>query len=135
MNEDMFVFSMWNEDKKLTVKYSKSEDINESIFRSIIKIRTGILISGDIPYFATAVRIVNMSVCWCDWCTLSTKECLDESHTKGMLWTIDLMKKSLNDQIVNEKITSYEKNMLKHYYLILFQLRTTFLHYYMQQLV
>ena len=54
-----------------------------------------------------------MSICWCDWCTLSAKECLDESHTKGMIWTIDLMKKSLNGQIGNEKITSYEKKYVK----------------------
>ena len=26
----MFNFLMWNEDKKLTVKYFKSEDINDS---------------------------------------------------------------------------------------------------------
>ena len=32
MNKDMFL-KMWNEDKKLTVNYSKSEDMNESSFR------------------------------------------------------------------------------------------------------
>ena len=54
MNEDI-CFLMWNEDKKVILKYSKSEDINESNFRSVIKIRTGVLISGDQAYFSTVV--------------------------------------------------------------------------------
>ena len=44
--------------------------------------------------------------------------------------------KSLNDQKVNEKITSYEKKaVLKCGYLILFQVRITFFLYYMQKVV
>ena len=33
----MIVIFIWNEDKKLIVKYSKSEDINESSFRCVKK--------------------------------------------------------------------------------------------------
>ena len=33
----IYLFFMWNEDKKLTIKYPKSEGINESIFRPIKK--------------------------------------------------------------------------------------------------
>ena len=29
MNKDMFVYFMWNEDKKLIIKYSKEENINK----------------------------------------------------------------------------------------------------------
>ena len=50
-----------------------------------------------------------MSGCWCHWCNLSAKEWSDKSHIKGMLWTIDLLKKSLNDKDNNENMTSYEK--------------------------
>ena len=63
MNEDM-CFLMWNENKKVILKYSKSEDINESNFRSVIRIRTGVLISGDQAYFATVVGKIDMSNCW-----------------------------------------------------------------------
>ena len=45
--------------------------------------------SRDLAYFATIVGIVSMSSCWCYWCNLSSKEWLDESHSKIMLWTID----------------------------------------------
>ena len=49
-----------------------------------------------------------------------------------ILWTIDSMKKSLNDQKTNEKMTPYEKkNMLNQYYLILFQLKIAFFLYFM----
>ena len=50
-----------------------------------------------------------MAGCWCHWCNLSAKEWSDKSHIKGMLWTIDLLKKSLNDKDNNENMTSYEK--------------------------
>ena len=50
-----------------------------------------------------------MSGCWCHWCNLSPKEWSNKSHTKGMLWTIDLLKKSFNDKENNESMTSYEK--------------------------
>ena len=35
MNEQMIVIFVWNEDKKIIVKYSKSEDINETSFRCV----------------------------------------------------------------------------------------------------
>ena len=63
INEDI-CFLMRNEDKKVILKYSKSEDINESNFRSVIKICTGVLISGDQAYFATVVGKIDMSDCW-----------------------------------------------------------------------
>ena len=47
---------MWNEDNKLIVKNSKSEDINESSFRNVIKTPTHILISRDLAFFATVVE-------------------------------------------------------------------------------
>ena len=73
-----------------------------------------------------------MSSYWCHWCDLSAKEWSDKSHTKGMLWTDDLLKKSLNDKIINKDMTSYEKKIvLKHYYVILFLLKITFFHYFM----
>ena len=31
MKKDMFVYFMWNEDKKLIIKYSKEEDINKKL--------------------------------------------------------------------------------------------------------
>ena len=102
---------MLNEDKKRTVKYSKSEDITEASFRYVKKMRTCILISRDLVYFATIVGTINISSCWCPWCNLSSKRWSDESHTKVMLLKIDL-KKSLNDQKINEKMTSYEKKRL-----------------------
>ena len=82
-----------NKDKKLIIKYSKGKDINKSLFNKIIQIKTRILISGDLAFFATSVGKVNMSGCWCHWCNLSAKEWSDKTHTKGMLWTIDLFKK------------------------------------------
>ena len=84
---------MWDEDKKLTIKYSKEGDINKSIYKKVIQIKTRLLISGDLAYFATIVGKVNMSGCWCHWCNLSPQEWSNKSHTKGMLWTIDLLKK------------------------------------------
>ena len=33
MKKDMFVYFMWNKDKKLIIKYSKKEDINKSIYK------------------------------------------------------------------------------------------------------
>ena len=78
---------------------------------------------------------MNMSSCWCHWCNLSVKEWSDKSHIKGMLWTIDLLKKSLNDKDNNENMTSYEKKVvLKNYYLILFLLKIIYFHYFMQNL-
>ena len=58
----------------------------------VYKFRTRLLISGDLLYFSTIVRKVNMSSCWCHWFNLSSKEWLYALHTKEMLWTIDLMK-------------------------------------------
>ena len=94
MEKDMFVYFMWNEDKKIIIKYSKEEDIKKSIYKKIIQIKTRLLISGDLAYFATIVGKVNMSGCWCHWCNLSPLEWSNKSHTKGMLWTVDLLKKS-----------------------------------------
>ena len=51
-----------------------------------------------------------MSDCWCNWCNLSSKEWSDKSHGKGLLYTIELMKESLNDQKINEQMTPYEIN-------------------------
>ena len=82
MNKDMFVYFMWNEDKKLIIEYSKEEDINKSIYNKIIQIKTRLLISRDLAFFATVVDKVNMSGCWCHWCNLSAKEWSDKSHTK-----------------------------------------------------
>ena len=42
-----------------------------------------------------------------------------------MLWTIDLLKKSLDDQILTKNLTSYKKGSVKNCYLNLFQLETT----------
>ena len=50
-----------------------------------------------------------MSGCWYHWCNLSAKEWSDKPCTKGMLWTIDLFKKSLNDKDNNMNMTFYEK--------------------------
>ena len=36
MKKYMFVYFMWNEDKKLIIKYSKEEDINKPIYKKII---------------------------------------------------------------------------------------------------
>ena len=33
MNKDICVYFMWNEDKKLIIKYSKEEDTNKSIYK------------------------------------------------------------------------------------------------------
>ena len=92
MNKDMFVYFMRNEDKKLIIKYSKEEDINKSIYKKNIQIKTRLLISGDLAFFATVVGKVNMSGRWCYWCNLSAKEWSDKSYIKGMLWTINLLK-------------------------------------------
>ena len=74
MKKDMFVYFMWNEDKKLIIKYSKEEDINKSIYKNIIQIKTRLLISGDLAFFVTVVGKVNMSSCWCHWYNLLAKE-------------------------------------------------------------
>ena len=71
MNKEMFVFFMWNEDNKPTIKYSKEEDIKKASFNKIIQIPTRILISGGLAFFVTVVGKVNMSGCWCHWCNLS----------------------------------------------------------------
>ena len=92
MNKDMFVYFMWNEDKKLIIKYSKEEDINKSSSNKIIQIQTRILISGELAFFSTVGGRVNMSGCWYHLCNLSAKKWTDKSHTKGMLWTVDLFK-------------------------------------------
>ena len=47
---------------------------------------------GHIVFFTTVVRIINISGCWYHWCNLSTKEGLEEYHTKGMLSIIYLIK-------------------------------------------
>ena len=80
---------MGNEDKKLIIKYSKEKDINKSEYKKIIQIKTRLLISGDLAFFATIIGKVKMSGCWCHWCKLSAKEWSYKSHIKGMLWTID----------------------------------------------
>ena len=106
INKDIFVFFMWNEDNKLIIEYLKEDDINKSSFNNIIQIPTRILISGDLAFFATVVGKVNISDCWCHWCNLSIKEWSDKAHAKDMLWSVDLLKKSLNDKIVNKDMTS-----------------------------
>ena len=68
---------MWDEDK----------------YKKVIQIKIRLLISGDLSFSAIIVGKVNMSGCWCHWCNLSPKEWSNKSHTKGMLWTIDLLKK------------------------------------------
>ena len=70
----MFVYFTLDEDKKLIIKYSKEEDINKSIYKKNIQIKTRLLISGDLAYFATVVGKVNMTGCWCHWYNLSAKE-------------------------------------------------------------
>ena len=84
---------MWNEGNKFIINYSKEGDINRLIYKNIIQIKTRHLISGDLAFFATVVGKVNISGCWHHWCNVSVKEWSDKSHTKGMLWTIDLLKK------------------------------------------
>ena len=71
---------MGNEDKKLIIKYSKERNIDKPRYKKIIQIKTRLLISGDLSFFATVVGKVNMSGCWCHWCNLSAKECSDRSH-------------------------------------------------------
>ena len=95
MEKDMFVYFMWNEDKKFIIKYSKEGDINKPIYRKGIQIKTRLLISGDLAFFATVVGKVDMSGCWCHWCNLSAKEWSDKSYIKGMLWTIDVLNKNI----------------------------------------
>ena len=63
MEKDMCVYFMWNEDKRLIIKYSKEEDINKSSYNKIIQIQTRILISGDLVFFVTIVGKVNMPGC------------------------------------------------------------------------
>ena len=60
----------------------KEEDINKSIYKNIIQIKTRLLLSGDLALFATIVGKVNMSDCWCHWCNLSATEWSDKSHIK-----------------------------------------------------
>ena len=59
------LFFIWNEDKILIVKYSRSEDAIKSSFTNIIEMRTRILISRDLVYFTTIVGKLKMSGCWC----------------------------------------------------------------------
>ena len=81
-----FTYFLWIEDKKNIVKYSISKDVNESNFLSVK--------NYDLAYFVTVVGKVNMSGYWCN---LSSKKWSDESRSKGILWIIYLVKKSLND--------------------------------------
>ena len=53
---------------------------------------THILISGYLAYLATIARKFNVSICWCHWCNLYSKEWPDESYSKGMSWTTELIK-------------------------------------------
>ena len=39
MEKYIFVYFMWNEDKKLIIKYSKEEDINKSIYKKLFKLK------------------------------------------------------------------------------------------------
>ena len=59
------LFFIWNEDKILIVKPSRSEDAIKSSFTNIIEMRTRILISRDLAYFTTIVGKLKMSGCWC----------------------------------------------------------------------
>ena len=73
-----------------------------------------------------------MSGCWCHWCNLSPFEWENIHHEKDTLWTIDLMKKCLNDQLNNNNMTANEKKVLiNHYYLMLYQSKITFFRYFM----
>ena len=78
MEKDMFVYFMWNENKKLIIKYSKEEDINKSSSNKIIQIQTRILISGELAFFSTVGGRVNMSGCWYHLCNLSAKKWSDK---------------------------------------------------------
>jgi len=132
MNKDMFVFLLWNEDDKLTIQYSTKDDCNESSYLKVIQISTRLLIAGDLAFFATVVGKVNRSGCWCHWCNLSPFEWENIHHEKGTLWTIDLMKKCLHDQLNNNNMTANEKKVLiNHYYLMLYQSKITFFRYFM----
>ena len=112
MNKDMFVFFMWDDDNKIIFKYSKRDDINQSSLKYTIKIPTRILISSDLAFFATVVGKINMSGCWCHQCILSAKGWSEKSLTTGMLWSINLLKKYFDDQILNKKLTSYEEKVV-----------------------
>ena len=72
------------------------------------------LISENVSFFATVVGKVYMSDWRYYWCNLSIKERYDESHGKGMLWTINLMKKLYNNQILHKKMTSYEEKIVSN---------------------
>ena len=62
---NLSLFFIWNEDKILIVKPSRSEDAIKSSFTNIIEMRTRILISRDLAYFTTIVGKLKMSGCWC----------------------------------------------------------------------
>ena len=109
MEKDMFVYFMWDEDKKLIIKYSKEGDINKSIYKKVIQIKTRLLISVDLAFFATVVGKVNMSGCLCHWCNLSPKEWSDKSHIKSDVMDNRFIKKIFNDKENNESMTYYEK--------------------------
>ena len=109
MKKDMFVYLLWNEDQKLTIQYSTKDDVNESKYVKVIQVVTRLLISGDLAFFATVVGKVNRSGCWCHWCNLSPLEWENTNHEKGMLWTIELIKKKFDEQLVNTKMTANEK--------------------------
>ena len=132
MNDDMkmFVYLLWSKDDKLTIQYSTKDDINESSYMKVIEISVRLLKSGDLVFFATVVGKVNRSSCWCRWCNLSSFEWEHIPYQKGILWTIDLMKTTLHDQVVNIKMTVNEKKVLtNHYYLILYRLKIVYLSY------
>ena len=78
MNKEMSVHFMWNEDKNIIIKYSKEENIIISIYKTIIQIKTRLLISGDLAFFATqAVGVI----------------CVIYQQKSGqiiMLWKVDL---------------------------------------------
>ena len=131
MNKDMFVFLLWNEDDKLTIQYSTKDDCNASSYLKVIQITTRLLISGDLAFFATVVGKVNRSGCWCHWCNLSPFEWENIHHEKGTLWTIDLMKKCLHDQLNNNMTANEKKVLINHYYLMLYLSKITFFRYFM----
>ena len=81
----------------------KSEDSDVFNFINVKQTPTCISTSGDLAYFSTVVGKVKMSGYWCHWRNSFPKGLRDESHSKRMLWTIELMNNSLNTQIEKRK--------------------------------
>ena len=59
--------------KSLSSNIRKKKILTNLSTKKVIQIKTRLLISRDLAFFATVVGKVNMSGCWCHWCNLSTK--------------------------------------------------------------